>query len=89
MTAEQSISDSVKALGLPAPMFARLQGYKVLLTGRIRPADKDTMVTEYLPRMAAGSRSKGREMLYVVATQTIEVGTDLDFAYGIAVLREA
>lgn len=60
-------------------VFARLQGDKVLLTGRIRPADKDVILAEYLPRMVAGSRSKGREMLYVVATQTIEVGADLDF----------
>jgi len=50
----------------------------VLLTGRVRPADRDALIAEYLPRMAAGSR-QGREPLYVVATQTIEVGADLDF----------
>jgi CRISPR-associated endonuclease/helicase Cas3 len=51
----------------------------VLLTGRIRPADKDVLLAEYLPRMAAGSRAAGRKPLFVVATQTIEVGADLDF----------
>lgn len=51
----------------------------VLLTGRIRPADKATLLEDYLPHMATGSRSKGREPLFVVATQTIEVGADLDF----------
>lgn len=50
----------------------------VLLTGRVRPADRNALVEEYLPRMAAGSRT-GRTPLYVVATTTIEVGADLDF----------
>ncbi|WP_295443542.1 type I-U CRISPR-associated helicase/endonuclease Cas3 [uncultured Thiodictyon sp.] len=53
-------------------------GEAVVLTGRVRPADRDALVAEYLPRMAAGSRI-GRAPLYVVATQTIEVGADLDF----------
>jgi len=50
----------------------------VLLTGRIRPADRDALLGEYLPRMTTGSRAAGRDPLYVVATQTIEVGADLD-----------
>jgi CRISPR-associated endonuclease/helicase Cas3 len=50
----------------------------VLLTGLVRPAEREALVAEYLPRMAAGSRA-GRAPLYVVATQTIEVGADLDF----------
>ena len=50
----------------------------VLLIGRVRPADRDALLAEYLPRMAAGSRT-GRTPLFVVATQTIEVGADLDF----------
>jgi CRISPR-associated endonuclease/helicase Cas3 len=60
-------------------VFERLRerGDAVLLTGRIRPVDKDTLLAEYLPRMEAGSRSS-RAPLYVVATQTIEVGADLD-----------
>lgn len=54
-------------------------GPALLLTGRVRPADRDALLAEYLPRMAAGSRAGGRAPLYVVATQTIEVGADLDF----------
>ena len=52
-------------------------GEAVLLTGRIRPCDKVALTEEYLPRMIAGSRGH-RTMLFVVATQTIEVGADLD-----------
>jgi CRISPR-associated endonuclease/helicase Cas3 len=60
-------------------VFERLQehGEAVLLTGRIRPCDKAALTTEYLPRMAVGSRGH-RAPLFVVATQTIEVGADLD-----------
>lgn len=57
----------------------RRSGDAVLLTGRIRPADRDALLETYLPRMLTGSRSAGRPPLYVVATQTIEVGADLDF----------
>ncbi|TCT20663.1 type I-G CRISPR-associated helicase/endonuclease Cas3g [Thiobaca trueperi] len=61
-------------------VFAHLQaaGDAVLLTGRIRPADKAALTAEYLPRMAVHTRG-GRDPLFVVATQTIEVGADLDF----------
>jgi CRISPR-associated endonuclease/helicase Cas3 len=59
--------------------WLRAEGDAVLLTGRIRPADKAPLLAEYLPRMETGSRSQGREPLFVVATQTIEVGADLDF----------
>ena len=50
----------------------------VLLTGRVRPADREALLAEYLHRMVAGSRGQ-RTALYVVATTTIEVGADLDF----------
>ena len=61
-------------------VFERLReaGEAVLLTGRIRPADKDRLTAEYLPRLAVGTRGQ-RAPLFVVATQTIEVGADLDF----------
>ncbi|MCP5229392.1 type I-U CRISPR-associated helicase/endonuclease Cas3 [Accumulibacter sp.] len=55
----------------------RSHGEAVLLTGRIRPSDKAALTQEYLPRMAVGSRGH-RDPLFVVATQTIEVGADLD-----------
>ena len=64
--------------GRAREIFQRLAGDKVLLTGRIRPVDRDSILSEFLPRMISGSRA-GRQPLFVVATQTIEVGADLDF----------
>nr|WP_300327736.1 type I-U CRISPR-associated helicase/endonuclease Cas3 [Accumulibacter sp.] len=60
-------------------VFEHLQGQAeaALLIGRIRPCDKTALTREYLPRMAVGSRGQ-RAPLFVVATQTIEVGADLD-----------
>jgi len=53
----------------------------ILLTGRMRPIDKDDTVTERLKRLSAGN-SEHRQLdapIFVVATQTLEVGADLDF----------
>lgn len=50
---------------------------KILLTGRIRPYDRDALLANYLHRMKAGRTAL--EPLIVVATQTIEAGADLDF----------
>lgn len=57
---------------------------KLLLTGRIRPYDRDELLKKYLNRMKAPARAPDqtlapREPLIVVATQTIEAGADLDF----------
>jgi CRISPR-associated endonuclease/helicase Cas3 len=52
----------------------------VLLTGRIRPWERDKLLDEYLPRMRAGrSADANPRPLFVIATQTVEVGADLDF----------
>lgn len=54
---------------------------RVLLTGRMRPFDKDDTVKEQLKPLAS-ARSAERTLakpLFVVATQTLEVGADLDF----------
>lgn len=51
---------------------------KVLLTGRIRPYDRDKLIGGFLPRMKA-KREEKLQPLFVVATQTVEVGADLDF----------
>lgn len=52
----------------------------VLLTGRVRPYERDVLLESYLPRMRAGrSEDANVKPLYVVATQTVEVGADLDF----------
>lgn len=62
-------------------LFEKLKskGDAVLLTGRIRDYDRQEILRKYLPEMESGSRAKGRSPLFVVATQTIEVGADLDF----------
>jgi CRISPR-associated endonuclease/helicase Cas3 len=52
-----------------------------LVTGRMRPIERDHVVhTELLPRAgAARSRSSDVRRLIVIATQCIEAGADLDF----------
>ncbi len=53
----------------------------ILLTGRVRPIDRDRLLRDYLKRLQAGRNRPGRPggaPLFVVATQTIECGADLD-----------
>ncbi len=53
----------------------------VLLTGRMRPVDKDTLVKQRLKALEsdqAAQRMLAKPVI-VVATQTLEVGADLDF----------
>jgi CRISPR-associated endonuclease/helicase Cas3 len=55
----------------------------ILLTGRMRPIDKDDTVTGRLHKFDLSSSRSGTRRLdapvFVVATQTLEVGADLDF----------
>jgi CRISPR-associated endonuclease/helicase Cas3 len=53
----------------------------ILVTGRMRPLDRDRVVHEHLlPRAGAGRmRSTDDRPFIVVATQCIEAGADLDF----------
>ena len=52
----------------------------ILLIGRARPLDREALVQKYLDRMRAGRKAEDNSRpLYVVATQTVEVGADLDF----------
>jgi CRISPR-associated endonuclease/helicase Cas3 len=52
----------------------------MLLTGRMRPIERDHVVRTNLPRVETGrSRSEAARNLFVVATQCIEAGADLDF----------
>lgn len=50
-----------------------------VLTGRMRPIDRDALVSEVTDRLAAGtSRDAGAARIVLVATQCIEAGADLD-----------
>ncbi len=53
----------------------------VLLTGRMRPVDKDALVKQHLKCLESGQANKRAlaKPMIVVATQTLEVGADLDF----------
>lgn len=52
----------------------------ILLIGRARPLDREALVQKHLDRMRAGRKDEDNSRpLYVIATQTIEVGADLDF----------
>ena len=52
----------------------------ILLIGRARPLDREALVQKHLNRMRAGRKDEDNpKPLYVVATQTVEVGADLDF----------
>ncbi len=51
----------------------------ILLTGRIRAYDRDRLLKDYLPKIKAGREHEPGCPLFVVATQTVEVGANLDF----------
>jgi CRISPR-associated endonuclease/helicase Cas3 len=53
----------------------------VLLTGRMRPVDRDDVVAELEPRVSAAAKRRQHETppMIAVATQCIEAGADFDF----------
>lgn len=53
----------------------------VLLTGRMRPLDRDDVLAGYRARIVAGARNRtpDERRLVVVGTQCIEAGADFDF----------
>lgn len=58
------------------------KGYETaLLTGRMRPLDRDDTVSQWLARLSAERSSQRRleRSVFIVATQTLEVGANLDF----------
>lgn len=61
--------------------FTRLaaEGDALLVIGRARPLEREALAAELMVRAGTGTRAAGRAPLFVVATQTIEVGVDLDF----------
>jgi CRISPR-associated endonuclease/helicase Cas3 len=50
----------------------------VLLTGRVRPVDREYLLASWYPRIRSGAERNADAELYVVATQTIEAGADID-----------
>ncbi|MEV5568715.1 type I-U CRISPR-associated helicase/endonuclease Cas3 [Spirillospora sp. NPDC052269] len=58
-------------------VFDQLDG-AVMLTGRIRPVDRDYLLHRYYDRLRAGRTRAPGPPLILVATQTIEVGANLD-----------
>jgi CRISPR-associated endonuclease/helicase Cas3 len=62
-------------------LMEKFGGNVALLTGRMRPFDKDDLLTQQLDRLAAQHAAERclAAPLFVVATQTLEVGADLDF----------
>lgn len=52
----------------------------VLITGRQRQVDRDAVWETWEPRLKAGRERQIGPTRYAVATQTIEVGADLDFS---------
>ena len=55
------------------------KGDCMLIIGRARPIERDVLAAELVAAAGTGTRSKARKPLFVVATQTLEVGLDLDF----------
>lgn len=51
----------------------------ILLTGRMRPLDRDTLVAKWSPLLKAGSGNQPAKPIIVVTTQCLEVGADFSF----------
>ena len=51
----------------------------VLLTGRMRPLDRDVIIGRWMPLLKAGSTISPRKPAVVVTTQCLEVGADFSF----------
>ncbi len=74
----------VNRVGLARQVFEKLKkevGAKariLLLTGRVRPLDRNQIVMDLKPLRVAPNREHPARPIILVATQTIEVGADLD-----------
>ncbi|NYZ13544.1 type I-U CRISPR-associated helicase/endonuclease Cas3 [Azospirillum sp. RWY-5-1] len=75
----------VNRVGTARAVFERLRAARpevdaALLTGRVRPLDRDRLLAELLPRIRAGRAEDAPAggPLLLVATQCIEAGADLD-----------
>ena len=66
-------------VGSAREIFNRLNGDRVLLIGRNRPWSAEKLWDQYKKRIAARPDRERKGLLYVVATQTVEVGANIDF----------
>lgn len=66
-------------VGSARQIFNKLNGDKVLLVGRNRPWCTEQLWLEHKERVAARPGRERKGLLYVVATQTVEVGANIDF----------
>jgi len=75
------VANRVRIAHLAWEEITRLaQADAILLTGRMRPLDRAIIEANCYPRMRAGRKPDDNPLpLFVVTTQTIEVGADLDF----------
>jgi CRISPR-associated endonuclease/helicase Cas3 len=56
-----------------------LPGQAILLTGRARPYDRDQIWSRWRASIGMGRQAEPEHPLFVVATQCIEVGANIDF----------
>jgi CRISPR-associated endonuclease/helicase Cas3 len=89
--AKKLVKDNIKAVGIIVNRVATARIIydclktepnrdAVLLTGRMRPYDKDRVIAEWQPRIEARpARPPLNRPVFVVATQCLEVGANLDF----------
>ena len=75
----------VNTVAMARTVFARLkadgpdQSECVLMTGRVRPIDREYLLATWYPKIRSFAERDPQAELYVVATQTIEAGADVDF----------
>lgn len=90
---EKGMSHSVKAVGIIVNRVATARElatelkksvapnvipHVILLTGRMRPVDRDEIMKDLEP-LISNSKVELIQPVYIVATQCLEVGADLDF----------
>jgi CRISPR-associated endonuclease/helicase Cas3 len=73
----------VNRVALARAVFDALEGdERLLLTGRVRPVERDALIDDHRERLFADERKPacaGDGPLFVVGTQCIEAGADFDF----------
>jgi CRISPR-associated endonuclease/helicase Cas3 len=69
----------VNTVAAARAIYKQLSGKAVLLIGRNRPSCAQKLWDEYKPRIEANTHRVRSGKLFVVATQTVEVGANLDF----------